>query len=363
MGYTIGSGKDSRQDAGFTEQEVLGRFAQNQEAIVAYSKSKGVPLEDAFQAVTGEPWPEGRSVKVHGDGRPEFTKDRTTKSVLGKYVAPAVAAGLTGGMALGAFGGAGLAGSGLASAGAVGSAPAVVPASMIGTGLGVGSGTLATAGAIGGGTGAIGGGGAAGGGFISSLVGGAKKLGGDTINKMIGGAGAGITGATQASANNRGVGLDAAMEQEKLRQSGNNLYEGQLINRSEDDRASLNDAFKNSLRSRAVLDNPKGYQSPMIAQMPGGKPSPLPNFGTGMSAPSEGAMGDAQGLYDQVSKRLTGGSQLPALERPTPYTNDPALLKPGGWEQAGNVIGPILGTYGAMSRPQVMPRDPRLEQK
>lgn len=152
MGYTIGSGKDARRDRGFTEQDFLARFVARQPEIVAYKRQHGGDYEGAYQAVTGEPWPEGRSVKVHGDGRAEMTKDRTVKSVLGKYVAlPAAYAGATlatGGSAspllFGIGGGAGAASG--AGATALGGAASVTPG-LIGGGVATGS-TMGTLGSI-----------------------------------------------------------------------------------------------------------------------------------------------------------------------------------------------------------------------
>lgn len=183
MGYTIGSGKDSRHDPGFTEQDFLARFQARQPEIVAYKKTHGGDLEGAYQAVTGEAWPTGRSVKVHGNGRAELTKDRTTKSVLGKqillpaamaaggyFAAPAIA-----GMLAGSAGaGAGAAGGSLIGAGGT--------ASGVGAGLaGLGSGAGVSSGLLGGlGTAASLGGGAglSTAGMTSGLIGGAGGVGG-----------------------------------------------------------------------------------------------------------------------------------------------------------------------------------------
>lgn len=70
------------------ESGYMGEFTQNLPAIEAYKRQHGGDYEKAFQAVTGKPWPKGRSVKVK-NGVPEMTKDRTFKSVMGKYVLPA----------------------------------------------------------------------------------------------------------------------------------------------------------------------------------------------------------------------------------------------------------------------------------
>lgn len=109
MGYTIGSAKDAVQTPGQTEQDYMNLFNKNDAAIWQYHKQTGAPLEDSFQAVTGRPWPAGRSIKWVGGTKGnsgngfEFTKDRTVKSVLGKYIAGPAAYGtaiaLTGGAA------------------------------------------------------------------------------------------------------------------------------------------------------------------------------------------------------------------------------------------------------------------------
>ena len=106
------------------EAQFLAFFNQRRPEIEAYKRQHGGDLEGAFQRVTGTPWPEGRSVKIHG-GVPEMTKDRTVKSVLGKYVAPIGVGALTaltfGGAApalAGLFGGGGAAAGGAAAGGA-----------------------------------------------------------------------------------------------------------------------------------------------------------------------------------------------------------------------------------------------------
>jgi hypothetical protein len=196
---------------------------------------------------------------------------------------------------------------------------------------------------------------AAGGGGISGFLGGlgksiTKNIGGDLAQRLIGGAGAGIAGASQAAANNRGVGLDAAMQEQLIRQAQNRDYQDQLLARSADDRESLSDAFTKSVQANRVM-NSTGYKPPMISTVPGQGPSPLPSFGTGFSAPTSQQKGDAQALYNEASKRLYGGSQLPALAPPTPYANDPNLLRAGAGEKIGNWLGPGLSALGAFRNP------------
>ncbi len=196
-------------------------------------------------------------------------------------------------------------------------------------------------------TSALGGGG---GGLSGALSGIGKTLGGDLAQRFMGAAGSGLAGASQASANNRGVALDAAMEQERLRQDQTNSYQDQLLRRSVDDRASLTDAFTKSVQANRVA-NTTGYTPPSLSMVPGQGPSTLPNFGTGMKAPTAQQSSDASALYNQISPRLYQGSQLPALAPPTPYTNDPNLLKAGAGEKIGSWLGPALSVAGAFRNP------------
>ncbi len=87
MGYTINSAKDSTGN----EHLYVADFERNRAAIEAYKRQRGGDYEGAYRAITGRQWPDGRSVKF-SNGRVELTKDRTVKSVMGKYVLPIGAA-------------------------------------------------------------------------------------------------------------------------------------------------------------------------------------------------------------------------------------------------------------------------------
>lgn len=130
MGYT-----PQGDELGFLE-----RFTSRLRDILTHKQQYGGDLEQAYQAVTGEAWPSGRSVKLR-QGMPTMTKDRTVKSVLGKYVLPIGAGALT------AFGIPGLF-PGLASGGGTGVVGASGAAGTLG-GKGFGLGQAGTAGAIG----------------------------------------------------------------------------------------------------------------------------------------------------------------------------------------------------------------------
>ncbi len=175
MSYKLNSAKDSRGD----ENVFMADFTKNQAAIMRYKQINGGDLEHAYQAVTGKPWPAGRSVKI-SHGVPEMTKDRTIKSVLGKYVAPIGAGALTaltlgggapvlaslfgGGGAAGAggAGAAGAAGAGGAAAGGAGAAFGPLAGGYAGLGAAGATGSIpASLAAVGGAAGAAGTAGAA----------------------------------------------------------------------------------------------------------------------------------------------------------------------------------------------------------
>ena len=164
------------------ENVYLNRFTQNRRAIEAYKARHGGDLEGAYQAIMGEPWPEGRSVKI-SHGRPELTKDRTFKSVLGKYVAPAAAiaaAPFVGGASLGFLGGGG--------AGVAGASGAAGTLGGAGFGLGAAgtAGALGAAGTLGAGAAgaaATGAGLTGGGGWLTRAA--IPKLAGDVLGAVV----------------------------------------------------------------------------------------------------------------------------------------------------------------------------------
>lgn len=129
MAYTINSAKDSKGD----EDQFVALANANAQAIYDYKAKHGGDFEHAFQAVTGKPWPEGRSLKMH-NYQAEMTKDRTVKSVLGKYVAP-IAAGVAAPFVLPALLGGGAAG-GAAAAGGAGTAAGTAGATAAAAGGG-----------------------------------------------------------------------------------------------------------------------------------------------------------------------------------------------------------------------------------
>lgn len=237
------------------------------------------------------------------------------------------------------FGGANSAG--LFGSGATGANLGGLGATNIASGLFGGAGGAGVAGGIGG--------------FLGGL---GKQLGGDLAQRFLGAAGSGIGGASQAAANNRGVALDAELQAALLRQRQQEAYQDQLLARSRDDRESLSDAYGKSVAANRTLSS-TGYKPAMISTVPGQAPSALPNFGTGFAAPNDAQRADATALRSQVQPRLEQGSQLPALQAPSLYQNDPRYMNPGAGERIGNWLGPILGGLGAQRNPMVAPQQPQ----
>ena len=141
--------------------------------IEGYKRQFGGDLEGAFQKVTGTPWPQGRSVKISG-GMPQMTKDRTFKSVLGKYIAAPAAIGLTAAFAPGALPAVGKALAGVAMKGGTG---ALIGRTALGAAPGLMKGNWKGA-LAGGAMGAFSPG-------LGGVSGGAKSVGGGVMRDML----------------------------------------------------------------------------------------------------------------------------------------------------------------------------------
>lgn len=191
MAYTINSAKDSRGN----EDQFMARFNQNRAAIEAYKRQRGGDLEGAYQAVTGEAWPEGRSVKI-SHGQPEMTKDRTARSVIGKYIAAPAAIGATAAFAPGALPAIGHA---LGQAGSLAGHALGIGGAGAGGGLGAGAVT----------PGLIGGSG------IAGATGGGLSLGG--VLSGLGTAGKLASGMTQGRAAGRQAEANTQMDYDQMR--------------------------------------------------------------------------------------------------------------------------------------------------
>ena len=253
-----------------SEAQFVAQFEQNRPAIEAYKRAHGGDLEGAFRAVTGVPWPEGRSVKID-DGRPVMTKDRTVLSVLGKYVAP-IAGAVAAPFVLPALAGAGGA---AGAAGAAGATTTGITGPLAGLATYGPSGALLSAG-----TGA-----AAGipnwlekGARFANLAKGVM----DTIGDVRGAPGGGDTGVIAAN---------------RADQAARNRYiESQLAQAGPGvDRAALG----NVVRAGAV----SGFQ-------PSDLSTPYGTFGKRSPVLSEEARGFASNMQKELSRRMAAGEPL-----------------------------------------------------
>jgi len=289
------------------------------------STSQQEGLERAL-AAAGMPVPSG----MHVDQGGNLNQKNTLKKNVAKYSAYAglAATGLgaagigpmAGVMGASAAGGAG----GLGAAGAVGSAPAYVPASMIGTGLG-------------GGATAAGGLGAAG----------AAKAGLGFLGRnsdLLGGAGQALGVYSQGQANNRRDEYGAqygqaqlGLQRERLESQRDSDYQSQSIAREQEGRASGTDAWRKLLSAQHTLS-------------PGARPQLSP-YSVAPRVATEAERTGASAMSEEVMKRIQSGNQAPAVTRrpglPTDMGLDPTLLRPSVMERTTGWLSPILQGVGA----------------
>ena len=326
---------------GVDERSFMDAFNQYRPAIEAYKQQHGGDLEGAFHAVTGNKWPDGRSVKIH-DGVPVMTKDRTFKSILGKYVAPIAAGAAIAfvpglapmlGHALG-IGGGGAGAAGTSGLGADVASAMAVPGT-VGTTAGAGS-TLAT---------------------IASKAATGKSI----IDRIRGGmhdvapvVSTAINTATEQAAGNRGEKLKHEDVVASLKNTAQSDFERQLIARAEEDRAAEKDA-----RARVTQDeyniNRKPYEVPTIHSNVAGVQDFTPtNWGIGRTAgPTEHEIAALTSDRDRARGRLTAGSTLPPvvnLASDPYYTQPSANLNPGTMERIGQFAGPAVSIWDKISK-------------
>ena len=228
--------------------------------------------------------------------------------------------------AVGTWGATGFAGAGALGMG--GGGAAAVP-TVAGTGTGVGTGAVATGAGVGGG-------------IWDALK--------NNVGTIFGAGGRMMGSAAEASANNRGVKLDASMEANKLNQQAYRDWYGQMLEREQEGRTGRNDSWKALQQGSYVADWKKPTQSfsPYTRELVG--PSDMVREGGAARA------ADAR-------TRLTGYT-MPTPERQS-YTLDPKLLEGDMWEKimgyagagtelAGSIMNRRAPT-APVARPQVMP--------
>lgn len=312
------------------EQQFMADFQKNWPAIQEFRRQyPKESLEGAYYKVTGKQWMPGRSVELD-NGQPVMSKDRTVKSVLGKYVAPIGAGALTaltmGGAApvlAGLFGGGG--------AGAAGTAAGTSMLGGAGAGAGAGgiltgAGSLAAIPTLSSMTGApitgasaaapiLGAGEAsttlgATGGLVPGLSGAAPTAGGtgSFMSKFLGKGGAPEKLADSASMLGNYAGAQANNRTEKANLGQN--YDQARLQAQQDQRTNEADAMKKLAQTSYLMgDHPT--PSPTTISL-NGEQKTLPTFGFGLSPISEAQKQGASTLQEQLLKRLQpGGSYQP----------------------------------------------------
>ena len=332
MAYTINSAKDSAGD----EDQYVEAARQRQAEIQAYKAANGGDLEGAFKAVTGTPWPEGRSLKI-GKSGPEMTKDRTVKSVLGKYVLPIAAAAATPfvpGLLPAVM--QGLSSAGGAVSGAVSSLAGAGKNMLSGTGLlqGVGAG---------GGPGPAPGGG-------SLLAGLGRRLMGDAGSRLLGAAGNALTAGSANSAANRGEQLKASDYEQYLREDQAAGDMKRRVDAEKSNRDSGVSAFRDMQAASYVKNRTQDWAPGTTAS--GVK---LGDYGTGYKASTPEMVANATAYESEVSKRLQGGPTIATPAPLVPYTQDEKLLNPSGAEKYGGIAGAGLSTLQRLMQNRTAP--------
>jgi hypothetical protein len=215
---------------------------------------------------------------------------------------------------------------------------------------------------------AIGGAGAAtafSGGAASPLLAAALGAGGSALGAM-----------AKSSAQNRGVKIDAGLEEQQARQAQQNEFDRQQvaaansnntansqhtadqIAREKSGMETGNNAYANTLRTDYALNRNAG---PSKVQLAGGKSLNIPALvRPELSADAKGGM---TAMRQEMLNRMQNGNAVgPVADAqivasptaPTPYTIDPKNLNAGTLEQVAGIAGAGLQGYSALDRLRAM---------
>lgn len=189
---------------------------------------------------------------------------------------------------------------------------------------------------------------------------------------IIGGVGSALGGAAKASASNRGTTIDAMIEQQRLRDGEMNgantanhnrdqlltdqqkQMADELIARSQEGRASGNDAYKNMLHADYTANRTANYKPAMV----NGKT--LADYGFGPKASSADAIAGANAFKGEAMNRLQNGNPIPepaamptptaVQTAPTPFTIDPKLMQSGMFEKIAGIAGTGMSTFDYLNQ-------------
>lgn len=163
--------------------------------------------------------------------------------------------------------------------------------------------------------------------------------------------GSALGAGSKASASNRGTALDAAMEQEKLRQqqmrdyftASRDAFDTNM-SRSQEVRAGEGDAWR-KLQQAAYVGNAPGEMSLNLAGP----------YSRSVAGPTSMERSAANTLSSEMANRMkmlgreyTLPNAIGAPAKPNPYTNDPSLTKPGLWETLSGYAGAGLKGYAGL---------------
>jgi hypothetical protein len=168
---------------------------------------------------------------------------------------------------------------------------------------------------------------------------------------LISGLGSAFGAGADAAASNRGTALDAALEQEKLRQQQMRDYFTASrdafdtgMSRAQEVRSGEGDAWR-KLQQAAYVGNAPGAASLNLAGP----------YSRSVAGPTSVERGAANTMRDEMVNRmrsLGGQYALPdaisAPKTPDPYTIDDGLLKPGLWETIQGYTGEGMKALGGI---------------
>jgi hypothetical protein len=168
---------------------------------------------------------------------------------------------------------------------------------------------------------------------------GALSIGTGGLSDVIGGIGAGLSGASQASATNRGEQFGGQLDLMRLLMDRDKQYQDMAIARDQEGRTSASDAYKKLLSTAHLLN-------------PGPRPQLAGMYSVAPRQASDAEVQGAGALQNEVMQRLLGGNPLPQVDPRQITTNDagvrvdPGLLKSGLLEKIAGIAGPGL-MFGA----------------
>lgn len=181
-------------------------------------------------------------------------------------------------------------------------------------------------------------------GGIGASIGAALIPGGsllkDGIKAGLGAAGAGLSAASQSSANNRGEKFSGQIDLEKLLMERDQKAQEQRIAREQEGRAGATDAWHKLLATNHLTN-------------PGARPQLSP-YSIAPRQPSQMELNGADQLSREVAGRLSGGNPIPqVVDRP--LSVDPNLLNAGKFENIAGIGGAGLSVLAQLLKKHQTP--------